>query len=323
MVNSQFQLYLAPFQGITDAVYRTSLARWFGGVNAVFTPYISGTGVEKVSKNKLVDVMPLANQGVRTIPQMLSKDAGEMLLLGKALADLGYTEANWNLGCPFPRVANKKRGSGLLPFPEMVRAILETLFNSDFPLQLSVKMRTGYFEHSEVFEMLETLQQFPITEITMHPRTGKQLYSGDASESAFADAEALTQLPLVWNGDIFTVSKWHHLSQKFPRVDRWMIGRGALMNPALPLAIADYEAYRQLDKLKALSGFLSDIYQVTYARNEGRSVVVSRMKAVWVYLCHSFADPVNAFRLIRKTRTPDDYLDAERRVLNEFELVRL
>lgn len=316
-------LYLAPFQGITDAVFRTSLARWFGGVEAAFTPYISGTGLEKVSKKKLIDVMPLANQGIRTIPQVLSKDAGEMLLLGKALADLGYHEMNWNLGCPFPRVANKMRGSGLLPYPERVHEILNMLYSGQFPLQLSVKMRTGYFSHDEVFAILDTLQQFPITEIIIHPRTGKQLYMGEASESAFQAAVARMQLPVVWNGDIFSVQKWQHLQQTFQAVHRWMIGRGALMNPALPLAIADYEAYSRLNHEKALAGFVNDIYSATYSRNEGRTAVVSRMKAVWVNLCHSFADPLNVFRLIRKTRTPDDYLKAEKRVFDEFELALL
>lgn len=313
-------IYLAPFQGITDAVFRTSLARWFGGVDAVFTPYISGTGIEKVSKNKLADVMPNVNQGVRTIPQMLSRDAAEMLLLSQALASLGYTEANWNLGCPFPRVARKLRGSGMLPHPELVGQILSSLYSSDFPLKLSVKMRTGYNHHEEIHAMIGVLNQFPLSEVIIHPRTGKQLYKGDASPEAFQSVLPSVKHPVAWNGDIFSVEKYDDLQARFPSVNRWMIGRGALMNPALPLAIKDPVAFRKLDTRKALTLFLNDIYQVTFCRNEGRTAVVSRMKSVWVYLCESFENPVDVFRIIRKTRTPDEYLDAERRILNEFDL---
>lgn len=313
-------LYLAPFQGITDAIFRTSFNRHFGGLDAAFTPYISGTGTEKVSKNKLVDVLPAVNQSVRTIPQMLSKDADEMLLLSESLASLGYTEANWNMGCPFPRVAHKQRGSGMLPYPELVRQILDKLYQGGMPVRLSVKMRTGYNGHEEILAMIGVLNDFPLSEIIVHPRTGKQLYKGEASESAFAAITDRVKAPLAWNGDIFSVEKFRYLQEKFPSVQRWMIGRGALINPALPLMISNPEAAKSLDMRKALAGFLHDIYTETYHRNEGRTAVVSRMKSIWVYLRESFENPTEAFRVIRKTRTPEEYLDAEMKVIAEAPL---
>jgi len=316
MSSSTFELiYLAPFQGITDAIYRSSLARHFGGIDAAFTPYISGTGIEKVSKNKLTDVMPAANLAVRTIPQILSKDAGEMMLLAKSLADLGYTEINWNMGCPFPRVARKQRGSGLLPYPETVRKILDELFQNALPVKLSVKMRTGYADHAEATAMAAVLNDYPLSEVIVHPRTGKQLYKGEASEDAFAVVYNLICHPLAWNGDIFSVERFRELQSRFPAVKRWMIGRGALQNPALPLAIADIQAYHRLDLPLAFHHFLQDIFTETYNRNEGRTAVVSRMKGIWVYLCHGFTDPLEAFRIVRKTKTPEEYLDASARVL--------
>lgn len=310
-------LYLAPFQGITDAIYRSSLARHFGGIDAAFTPYISGTGTGKVSRNKLTDVMPSANQDVTTIPQILSKDAGEMMLLAKSLADLGYTEVNWNLGCPFPRVARKQRGSGLLPYPETVRQILDELFQNGFPVKLSVKMRTGYSDHGEAVAMATVLNDYPLSEVIVHPRTGKQLYKGEASMEAFAVVAGLIRHPLAWNGDIFSVERMVELQTRFPAVNRWMIGRGALQNPALPLAIADRQACHRLDLPHVFHRFLQDIYDETYHRNEGRTAVVSRMKGIWVYLCRGFVDPLEAFRIIRKTKTPEEYLGASARVLAE------
>ncbi|HAQ64602.1 MAG TPA: dihydrouridine synthase [Bacteroidales bacterium] len=313
-------LYLAPFQGITDAIYRTSFNRYFGGLDAAFTPYISGTGTEKVSKNKLIDVLPEVNQAIRTIPQILSKDADEMLLLSKSLAALGYSEVNWNMGCPFSRVARKQRGSGMLPYPELVRQILDKLYQEGMPLGLSVKMRTGYNGHEDILAMIDVLNDFPLTEVIVHPRTGKQLYKGEASETAFSAIVDKVKSPLAWNGDIFSVEKFRELQDKFPSIQRWMIGRGALINPVLPLMISHPDAAKSIDWRKALSGFLQDIYLETYYRNEGRTAVVSRMKSLWVYLRESFENPTEAFRVIRKTRTPEEYLEAEMKVIADAEL---
>lgn len=167
--------YLAPFQGITDAIYRTSYHKYFGGFDKYFAPYISGTGDVKVAKSKLKDVWPEFNLHTPTIPQFLSKDSSEILLLLEAFASLGYREANWNLGCPFQKVAGKGRGSGLLPFPDVIRGILQEIREKALPIDLSIKMRTGYKTDRDIFPLLEIFEEFDIKEIIIHPRDRKSV----------------------------------------------------------------------------------------------------------------------------------------------------
>ncbi|MBK9356299.1 MAG: tRNA-dihydrouridine synthase [Bacteroidales bacterium] len=62
-------------------------------------------------------MVALKNQsesGIEVVPQVLSKSAGEIIWLAQVCEQLGFKELNWNLGCPYPQVANKKRGSGIL-----------------------------------------------------------------------------------------------------------------------------------------------------------------------------------------------------------------
>ncbi|QIA09848.1 tRNA-dihydrouridine synthase [Draconibacterium halophilum] len=109
-------IYLAPLQGFTDYVYRTSYAKVFNVVDAYFIPYISVKN-DAIPQKYIREIIPENNTQSRVIPQLLAKDATEMEFLTAHLTDLGYTELNLNLGCPYPMVTNRGKGSGLLPFP--------------------------------------------------------------------------------------------------------------------------------------------------------------------------------------------------------------
>lgn len=116
-------------------------------------------------------------------PQILSRDANEIILFGKACKDLGYNELNWNMGCPYPRVAKKKRGSGLLPYPDLVEALLDDI-KKELPLKLSIKCRLGYEDPHELDELIPHFNAFGLSELIVHARIGKQLYQGGVHKSA-------------------------------------------------------------------------------------------------------------------------------------------
>ena len=123
------KIYLAPFQGITGHVYRESYAKHFVGIDKFFTPFFTGIHKAKSLSSKASEFANTRHNRINVVPQILSKDADEMLRFAKYCHEKGFTEINWNLGCPYPRVANKKRGSGLIPFPELVDEILTQLMS--------------------------------------------------------------------------------------------------------------------------------------------------------------------------------------------------
>lgn len=225
-------LILAPMRGITTMHYRKAFVRHFGGLDAEMAPFITTVPAEKVNPKLLRDVLPENNSGLPLIPQLLGKDAGEFVKLAKALHDLGYGEVNWNLGCPHKPVRNKGRGSGLLPHPERVDALLDRIC-AESPCQVSVKVRLGVSDPSELMNLIPVLNRYPLSEVIIHPRTAEQMYEGEVDLDAFAECHKLIGHPVCYNGDINSLEFFQTLEARLPTIGNWMLGRGLLANPFL------------------------------------------------------------------------------------------
>ena len=93
-------VYLAPLEGVTDAVFRQTHHACFGGVSKYFIPFVSPTQNLVFTSRDLSAVAPEHNIGVPAVPQLLAKDAALFNWAAGELAELGYSEVNLNLGCP-------------------------------------------------------------------------------------------------------------------------------------------------------------------------------------------------------------------------------
>ena len=243
-------LSLGPFQGITDAPFRNVFKRHFGGIDKFYTPFFTGIHKEEHAKNLQGEEFdPRCNDVETLTPQILSTDGEEILRFAKQCKQLGYKEINLNLGCPFPRVANKKRGCGLLPYPDKVEAMFERVFDEIGDMKFSVKCRLGYFNPEEIEAILPIFNKFPLSELIIHPRIGKQLYKGEADVERFKALTPYINAPLVYNGDIVSVESFERIngiinngpsalrqaqgSGTYKTVNQFMLGRGVLANPFL------------------------------------------------------------------------------------------
>lgn len=232
-------LILAPMQGLTELLFRRAFERAFPGTfDYAVSPFISLThGNLKDAEKKIGDVLPERNRGsMRVVPQILGHEVGEFVDLANRLYDLGYEEVNWNIGCPMRRVAGKHRGSGILPYPEEVRAVLEGVVPAMRP-QLSVKMRLGYRSANEIDSIVPILNDYPLANVTIHPRIGKQMYSGVPDLTRFAEVLPMLKHRVIYNGDICSVGDYERVRRMFPTVKDVMIGRGVLYNPLLPISL--------------------------------------------------------------------------------------
>ena len=106
-------------------------------------------------------MLPENNTKLPIIPQLLHTDPEDFLVLAHRLAGLGYTHINWNLGCPAPMVARKKRGSGLLPYPEEIIDLLTKVI-PELTIELSIKTRLGFNDHAETRALLPGTQPIPV-----------------------------------------------------------------------------------------------------------------------------------------------------------------
>jgi tRNA-dihydrouridine synthase len=312
------KFYLAPFQGVTDAAFRNAFVKEFGGIESAYAPYIAATGPDKVNPNKIADVMPRANTA-KVVPQVLSKDAAEIINIAKTLENLGYTELNWNLGCPFPKVADKKRGSGLIPFPDEVQRILDDVIPY-LQLKLSIKTRLGYDADNEVFPLLEKFNQYPISHVIIHARTAVQQYAGNVNPKAFSACQGVSDHALWYNGDVFSLADYDKFREVLPDVNHYMIGRGALMNPELPGLLMRRSLPSDAERRQRLNAFLDGLEYGLYIARKEHGAIINRLKMIWMYLSFSFKERTRAIRLIRKCTEMDTYQMACRELLANWEL---
>lgn len=325
---SQPFLSLGPFQGITDAPFRNVFKRHFGGIDKFYTPFFTGIHKEEHAKNlQGEEIDPKCNDVETLTPQILSTDAEEILRFAKQCKQLGYKEINLNMGCPFPRVANKKRGCGLLPYPDKVEELLERVFE-EIDIKFSVKCRFGYFNADEINAILPIFNRFPLSELIIHPRIGKQLYKGEADVERFAALIPIINAPLVYNGDIVSVESFERIHEAVSPVDQFMLGRGILANPFLAEEIANdivrdtsNAPLQQQNKTERLHAYIIDLYEDRLHHAGGSPKVLGRMKELWSYLMHSFDAPQDIWRKIKKINALKEYEEQVEQIFKLHETV--
>jgi tRNA-dihydrouridine synthase len=259
-----------------------------------FSPFITTLKSFTISAKHIKDILPENNHAMPLIPQILSKDTDGFIRLSKRLFDLGYKDINWNLGCPYPMVAKKMRGSGLLPYPELIDQFLDKVLSA-IPNQLSIKTRIGRFCEDEIMSVMPVFNQYPLSTIIIHPRTGKQMYDGIPNLECFNICLKKSRHPVIYNGDIRSINDYQLLKKNFPEVMGWMIGRGILSNPFLPEIIKNGPVNKKTHHI--FKQFHDDLFEKYMSHLNGPGHVLGKMKGHWQYMSQRF---VNGHKLLKK-----------------------
>lgn len=317
------KLSLAPFQGITDVVYRNVFKKHFAGIDKFYTPFF--TGIQKDNSKSLrgEEISPDFNDVNNVVPQILSNTAEEIVRFANQCKSMGYREFNLNMGCPFPRVANKTRGCGLMADPDRTIKMLNDVFEQLDGIKFSIKCRLGYYNNEEIYAFIDTFNSLPFSEIIIHPRIGKQMYTGEASLEKFKTLIPLINKPLVYNGDIFDVSRYNHVTMQCRDdvyiVSTIMLGRGLLTNPFLAEQIQNID--NQQDKKQRLHNFVVNLYVERLHHAGGSPKIIGSMKELWKYMMNIFDDPQNVWRKVKKVNHLDEYEEAVETIFNEQNLI--
>ena len=309
-------IYLAPVQGITDRIYRNLFPLYFKGVDLAIAPFIPSVKKMKPENNLLRELHPDNNTGIPTIPQIMSSVPDDFTMLANALYDIGCGTVNWNLGCPFPMVVKKGGGAGMLCYPDRIESFLEKAMPELKP-KLSIKLRIGLTYPEEVLELIPIFNQYPLEELIIHPRTGKQMYEGKVDLDMFEQCLNLSKHRVVYNGDIDSAEKYQMLSKRFGAVDRWMIGRGLLANPFLAERIKFNTEKPYAEKIKILQAFHDQLFTEYSKILSGPSHIVNKMKEIWTYMGYFFENGDKIRKKINKTHHRDNYIDIVNKVFSE------
>ena len=307
-----YVIHFAPLQGYTDSVYREAHAQVFGGVETYYTPFVRLE--ENGFRNKeLRDLTPETNTFASLVPQMIAASPQEFRRIAGLFRESGYLRADINLGCPFPMQARQHRGAGILPYPDEVKALLETIF--EFPeIQFSVKLRLGWNSPDEAQALLPFLNKLPLVHLSLHPRIGTQQYKGETNRDAFSRFYDSCTLPLLYNGDIRTLSDIRSLTGHFPRLKGIMLGRGLLSFPWLAMEHVSGTSLTAGEKKEKLSAFHALLVAGYSSRLEGgEHQVLDKMKAIWDYLLPDAEKRLR--KKVLKSSCLADYLEAVRNLI--------
>jgi len=307
-------IILAPMQGMTMAYYRTFHNEIFGGVDDYYAPFISTTNKESSSPSLFKDLLPESNTSVNVIPQLLGKNGSDFRYYASKIVEMGYKEINWNIGCPFHTVTKKTKGSGILPHPDLIKAFLDEVCK-DTTYDLTIKMRLGLHHLDEGIKVVDLINDYPLKGVIIHGRTGDQKYTGTVDLDAFEVLYKASKHEVTYNGDIFTFDDYAKVRDRFPDIQNYMLGRGALRDPFLPSILKgnDIPAEQKMDKIREFHEAVFNHYK---KKLSGDRHVCDKMKEFWMYMSFNIDPNGKHIKKIRKSRSLGAYLDACNQMLN-------
>ena len=299
------ELILAPLRGVTGLRFRQAFVAHLRGLDRAVAPFIATVQGPRVKPEILRGIDPAAQPaGLPLIPQVIGKDPAQLRVMLGAMRALGYVDVDLNAGCPWPFVAKKGRGVGLLRDEAALGAMLEAGCDALGPGHFSLKVRLGLDDATLLPKRLPLIQSFPLRELCVHPRTARQMYEGTVDLEAFARVAEACRLPLVYNGDIRTLEGFLRLSARFPAVRRWMLGRGLVANPFLAESIRAGEDTRDLARFRAWHADLLERYA---ADAPGDHALLGHLKELWAYLAPTFRDGQRLWDALKLTRTRAEF----------------
>ena len=304
-MKQELLVYSAPLQGFTEAAWRNAHAQVFGGVTSYYTPFVRLEKGDIRNKDRR-EVSQRLNQVDHLVPQLIASEPDEFDFLIHYLISEGYHEVDLNMGCPFPLLTKRAKGSGILAHPEKVALLLAVM--DRYPaITFTVKMRLGFMDSDEWKALLPLLNASSVRQVTLHPRIGKQQYKGSVDMDAFAAFYDSCQLPLVYNGDLTTLTQIQDIISQFPRLKGIMLGRGLLADPSLALAV---QTGSLMDEATLYAKVL-EMHQLlfeTYSQQieGGDAQLLQKMKTVWDYLLPQLEK--KARKAIVKSTRLDQYL---------------
>lgn len=224
-----FPLLLAPMEDVSDPPFRALCKKH--GADLMYTEFISSEGLIRDAA-KSVQKLDIFEYERPVGIQIFGNNVDSMIEATQITAKANPDIIDINYGCPVKKVACKGAGAGILQdIPKMVSMTKEVVNATDLPV--TVKTRLGWDDDTKyIVEVAERLQDIGIKAISIHGRTRKQMYKGDADWDLIAEVKNNPRMtiPVFGNGDINSPEKALEYRNKYG-VDGIMIGRASIGYP--------------------------------------------------------------------------------------------
>jgi len=232
------RLVLAPMAGVSVQAFRRQGRRY--GAGLVCSEMVSCAGIEHRNEKTLgylrvaSDEHPLAIQIFGSDPSVMAEAARMVAAAGADIVDV-------NFGCPLKKVTKTGAGATLLDDPDRACRIVAAIADA-VSLPVTVKMRRGLENGSRAcLDVGPRLVEAGAASLTLHPRSAKQMYTGEADHSLTAELVERVDVPIIASGDITSRARAQAVLATTGAA-AVMVGRGAQGNPWALREIVDAEA---------------------------------------------------------------------------------
>ncbi|MBN1651608.1 MAG: tRNA-dihydrouridine synthase [Bacteroidales bacterium] len=236
---------LAPMEDVTDTAFREIVLHLSNPqyLQVLYTEFTNTDGLcHPIGRDKVksrLQVNPserklLKEKGVKLVAQIWGNNPEKFYEATKYIDEnYDFDGIDINMGCPVKKVVKQGSCSALIKFPDLAGEIIQATKEAT-QLPVSVKTRTGFTQHITKAWIGFLLTQKPAA-IILHTRTQKMQTDFPAEWEEMTKAleardESDSTIPLIGNGDVFSVKEALDLQKKYP-IDGFMIGRGIFQNP--------------------------------------------------------------------------------------------
>lgn len=233
-----FPLLLAPMEDVSDPPFRAVCKE--NGADVMYTEFISSEGLirDAAKSTQKLDIFEYERPiGI----QIFGSNIDSMKQATEIAASAHPDIIDINYGCPVKKVACKGAGAGILQdIPKMVEMTAEIVKSTSLPV--TVKTRLGWDDKTKyIEEVAERLQDVGIKALSIHGRTRKQMYKGEADWTLIGNIKKNPRvtIPIFGNGDIDSPEKAKRYKEIYG-VDGIMLGRATIGNPWIFNEIKQY-----------------------------------------------------------------------------------
>ncbi len=300
------RIVLAPMEGLADDVLRGVLTG-AGGYDWCVTEFVRVTDAV-LPHRCYTRLSPELARGARTAAgtpvriQLLGNDPDMLAANAAHLARLRPFGIDLNFGCPTPLVNRHRGGAALLNDPELLHRIA-TAVRAAVPDEMAVtaKMRLGVDDTSQALDCALALESGGVNELVVHARTKADGYQPVRRWEWVARIRTAVKLPLIANGEVWTVADWHAI-RAASGCDDVMLGRGAVADPLLARRIrGDAQAEPNAADWREIETMIGDFWarverKVLPAQSPGR------LKQWLGLMQRRYPQAERLFRALRETR---------------------
>ncbi|AKG24881.1 tRNA dihydrouridine synthase [Calothrix sp. 336/3] len=305
---------LAPMQDVTNLWFMKVIAH-YGSPDYFFTEYFRVHDTSRLNRSILAAITE-NDTGRPVFAQMIGESIPDLVRTARELCRYDIAGVDLNMGCPAPRIYRKNVGGGLLREPEKVDRILGELRSTVNDRPLTVKMRVGFENTDNFYEILDIINCHSIDLLSLHGRTVKDMYHGEVKYNLIAEAVRRVDCPVLANGNInsATIAK-QVLSQTGAAgvmVGRWAIGNPWIFNQIRQALRGEAIAPVPLVEVR---NYIDRLWQTPNLETIPMSSRVGYLKMFLNYIAVLVDAEGDFLRLMRKTQTEVELLNLCDRIL--------